>query len=103
MESQTPAAEYTNYGNGIDIFGPRTDVLSVSYKGDDQYRLDTGTSMATPDDAGVALTIMSVNGVGSPGGVTSKLLEMATKDAITGELRGSPNVLVNNGNTQQAT
>ncbi|KAM3475113.1 hypothetical protein MY5147_003938 [Beauveria neobassiana] len=93
----------SNFGSTVDIFGPGTDILSLSSADDKKLRSMTGTSMAAPHVAGVALTFMSASG--SPKRrheIVSMLDSTCTKDKITGDLRGSPNKLVNNNNKKQA-
>ncbi|OAA53232.1 subtilisin-like protease PR1F [Cordyceps fumosorosea ARSEF 2679] len=60
----------------------------------------TGTSMAAPHVAAVALNAMAVSSKMSTQ-VRHFLTETGTKDKITGDLRKSPNVLVNNNNGKQ--
>ncbi|KAM3459527.1 hypothetical protein NHJ6243_006809 [Beauveria neobassiana] len=100
MDQDWTAYSTSNYGSTVDIFGPGTDILSLSNADDKKSQLMTGTSMAAPHVAGVALTFMS----GSPKrrhDIVSLLDSTCTKDKIKGDLRGSPNKLVNNNNKKQ--
>ncbi|KAJ3533766.1 hypothetical protein NM208_g7838 [Fusarium decemcellulare] len=57
--------------------------------------------MATPHIVGLALYGISVNGVSGVSGVTNWLKTTATSGKISGSLRSSPNLIGNNGNSQQ--
>ncbi len=53
------AATFSNYsGSRVDIFAPGVDVLST-YTGDEEYRREDGTSMASPVVSGVAALLMA--------------------------------------------
>ncbi|KAM3501907.1 hypothetical protein MY10362_005205 [Beauveria mimosiformis] len=100
MEPDWTAQETSNFGSTVDIFGPGTDILSLSSADDKKVQLMTGTSIAAPHVAGVALSFMS----GSPKRrheIVSLLDSTCTKDKMQGDLRGSPNKLVNNNNKKQ--
>jgi subtilisin family serine protease len=51
------AANFSNYGSrGVDLFAPGVDILSTTLH--DQYKRESGTSMASPVVAGVAALVM---------------------------------------------
>jgi serine protease len=59
-------ADYSNFGDGVDISAPGSDVLSTHNDGlidpgADAYRYASGTSMATPHVSGVAALLYSVD------------------------------------------
>lgn len=101
IDSRWAIAPYSNYGTALDIFGPGSSVLSAWHTGDSATNSITGTSMATPHIAGLALYGISVEGVSGVSGVTSWLKSTATSGKITGSLRSSPNLIGNNGNSLQ--
>ncbi len=73
-------ADYSNYGDKLDIVAPGSDVLStyVDGKGPSGYTYFSGTSMATPFVSGVVALIKSVNPALSPEAVTNILHRSAT-------------------------
>ncbi|KAF4972528.1 hypothetical protein FSARC_915 [Fusarium sarcochroum] len=94
-------ASYSNWGPVLDIFGPGTNILSAWYTSNSATNTISGTSMATPHIAGLVLYAISVNGVTGVSAVTNWLTSTATSGKITGNLRGSPNLIGNNGNSAQ--
>ncbi|TQV95381.1 subtilisin-like protease PR1F [Cordyceps javanica] len=95
IDQNWEVAEYSNYGSSVNIFAPGTDILSAGWRSDSDQSLESGTSMATPHVSGLALNAMAV--FGQPSSKVRSFLELtATKDRIGGDLRGSPNFLVNN-------
>ncbi|KAF5010345.1 hypothetical protein FDECE_3496 [Fusarium decemcellulare] len=101
IDSTWTIASYSNYGTVLDIFGPGTGVLSAWYTSNSATNTISGTSMATPHIVGLALYGISVNGVSGVSGVTNWLKTTATSGKISGSLRSSPNLIGNNGNSQQ--
>ncbi|PHH64723.1 hypothetical protein CDD81_3985 [Ophiocordyceps australis] len=91
-----------NYGPAIDIMAPGLNIASLSSSDDDAVRVWSGTSMAAPHVAGLVLTAMSVHGKKGHE-VRSFLVDTATKDSISGPLRGSPNLAANNNNLRQSS
>ncbi|OAA44084.1 Peptidase S8, subtilisin-related protein [Beauveria brongniartii RCEF 3172] len=100
MKPDWTAHTTSNFGSTVDIFGPGTDILSLSSADDKKVQLMSGTSMAAPHVAGVVLSFMS----GSPKRrheIVSLLDSTCTQGKMQGDLRGSPNKLVNNNNKKQ--
>ncbi|KAH8715449.1 Alkaline proteinase [Beauveria bassiana] len=100
MKPDWSVDEDSNFGSTVDLFGPGTDILSLSSADDNRVRLMSGTSMAAPHVAGVVLTFMSSSPKRSHE-IRSLLDTTCTQDKIKGDLRGSPNKLVNNNNNKQ--
>lgn len=76
----------TNFGNGIQIAAPGTDILSLQGKNDpsdDDLKtsayVSTGTSMAAPHVAGVAAALLSINPKLSAAQLKEILVESAKK------------------------
>ena len=101
LNSDWSIASYSNYGTVLDIFGPGTGILSAWIGSSTATNTISGTSMATPHIVGLALYAISVEGVTGVSGVTSWLTTYGTKNAITGYLGGSPNIIGNNHNPQE--
>ncbi|KAH6900459.1 peptidase S8/S53 domain-containing protein [Thelonectria olida] len=101
ITSSWAIASYSNYGTALDIFAPGSSVLSSYYTSDSATATLSGTSMASPHIAGLALYGISVNGVSGVSSVTNWLTSVATLNKITGSLRSSPNRLGNNNNANQ--
>ncbi|PHH59984.1 hypothetical protein CDD81_2218 [Ophiocordyceps australis] len=91
----------SNYGSFVNILAPGGHVTSLSSHGDSKIVTASGTSAAAPHVAGVILHAMSVDGITSAK-MKEHLLATATRNQIRGDLRGSPNLIVNNNNRAQA-
>jgi len=91
----------SNFGPEIDIFAPGVNVVSAGIASDKAKVALTGTSMASPHVAGLVLYAMSVDGICGVEAITERLLENGTPGVIRGDLRGSVNLIANNGNSEQ--
>ncbi|RYP45580.1 hypothetical protein DL768_008095 [Monosporascus sp. mg162] len=89
-------AWFSSYGSVLDIFAPGAAIRSAYYTSDDAYFTDSGTSMACPYVAGVALYLKALEG-GDAAAITDRILELATPSAIK-DTKGSPNLHLYNGN-----
>lgn len=96
-----PNGQGSNYGPVLDIFAPGDGIESAEPNSDSQSGLRSGTSMASPHVAGLALYAMSVDGVRGAQAVTDHLIKNSGKGVVTGPLRGSPNRFANNANPSQ--
>ncbi|OAA51420.1 subtilisin-like protease [Metarhizium rileyi] len=96
INSDWERARYTNFGPAVKIFAPGTMVVSASNKDDSSVVAMSGTSMASPHIAGLAIYIMSTQGITRVGPVTQHILSTATKDKVGGGTHGSPNLIGNN-------
>ncbi|UKZ51848.1 proteinase B [Trichoderma virens] len=92
------AANFTNYGAGVDVFGPGVNILSAWIGSDTAANTLNGTSMATAHVSGLALYLQSLEGLATPTDVTNRIKALATTGRVTGSLNGSPNALIFNGN-----
>ena len=77
-------SDFSNYGTGVDISAPGSSILSTILS--DAYGLKSGTSMASPNAAGVAALIWSQNPTWTRDQVAAQL--MATADDIDGNNPG---------------
>ncbi|EFY85046.1 subtilisin-like protease PR1F [Metarhizium acridum CQMa 102] len=100
MAPDWSAAPFTNLRYKVDIFAPGVDILSLAKDSDSATTTKSGTSMAAPHVAALALNAMSVFSKQGQE-VTSFLQKTATKNKVKGDLGGSPNLLVNNNNDKQ--
>ncbi|OUM63567.1 carbohydrate-binding module family 18 protein [Piromyces sp. E2] len=94
IEKMYEKADYTSYGECIDLFAPGTLRLQ-----NDKSEEPTGTSISTPIVAGVCSTIMSENldikyNFES---MKKKLFDLSLKGVIVGLNSSTPNRLINNG------
>ncbi|KND91060.1 Alkaline proteinase [Tolypocladium ophioglossoides CBS 100239] len=101
LDSSWSIASYSNFGTTLKIFAPGSNVLSAWYRSDTDTNTISGTSMATPHTVGLALNAISVHGVTGVAGITNFLKSTATKDKVTGAIKGSPNAIGNNNNSAQ--
>jgi oryzin len=78
-------SDYSNYGAGVDIWAPGSNVESVNYVGD-------GTSFAAPLVAGLALYLKSKEGLKTPKETTNRIFELSKKGVVK-DTKDSPNRL----------
>lgn len=90
-------ATYSETGPGVDIFAPGTDIMSATsttnkwgggsqnYYANSSYKQTniSGTSMATPQVAGVAALILQLNPTYTPAQVKASLLSTSTANLYT--------------------
>ena len=88
----------SNYGPEVDLFAPAAGVNSSIPTADDAYDMFTGTSMAAPHVAGVALYLMALEGGGDAASISKRILELATPDHVD-DTKGSENLIVSGTQT----
>ncbi|EGU76035.1 alkaline proteinase [Fusarium oxysporum f. sp. raphani 54005] len=98
IDSSWRPASFTNYGAGVDVFGPGVNILSTWIGSNSATNTISGTSMACPHVAGLALYLQVLEGLSTPASVTNRIKSLATTGRITGTLSGSPNSVAYNGN-----
>ncbi|EEU35453.1 uncharacterized protein NECHADRAFT_51284 [Fusarium vanettenii 77-13-4] len=98
IDSSWRPASFTNYGAGVDIHAPGVSVLSSYIGSNTATRSLSGTSMACPHVAGLALYLQVLEGLSTPAAVTNRIKALGTSGRITGTLNGSPNLVAYNGN-----
>jgi serine protease len=91
-DSSDSAASFTNYGTCVDIFGPGVSVLSAWIGSPSATNTISGTSMAAPHIAGVAMKLMSENPDYDADKIKDEMISIATDGKISG-VRTSPNKL----------
>lgn len=85
-------SSFSNYGKCVDIFGPGSDILSAYIGGKSKTKVLSGTSMATPYIAGLALQALQKNG-GNYENAFNDLFSTATSGKIKDPGANSPNLL----------
>lgn len=91
---------FSNIGSCVDIYAPGEQILSAWSTGDNIINFLSGTSMACPHTTGVMATMIAEDPAGlgqNPAALKKKLLETARSSKITGNLGGSANLLLSNG------
>lgn len=73
-------AFYSNYGFLVDVFAPGSNVTSTWIDGG--YRTVSGTSMATPNVAGLVAYLLSTTGPASPATMRNLIRGLSTKGAL---------------------
>lgn len=90
-------ATFSNFGSLVDIFAPGVDITSTWIGSNTASRSLSGTSMACPHVAGLALYLISKDNLKTPDSVTSSVKNLGTKNAVKTPGAGSPNLLAYNG------
>ncbi|OLN86230.1 Alkaline proteinase 1 [Colletotrichum chlorophyti] len=101
FDSNWRPASFTNYGAGVDIFAPGVSVTSAWIGSNSATNSISGTSMAAPHVAGLAVYLQALEGLSTPAAVTARLKALGTSGRVTGTLSGSPNLAAYNGNGAQ--
>ncbi|CAM1500527.1 Fc.00g096890.m01.CDS01 [Cosmosporella sp. VM-42] len=100
IDSNWNMASFSNFGSNVKIFAPGVGVVSAWLDSDTATAMLDGTSMACPHVAGLVLYGFSVNQIASAG-ILTWLQKTSTAKRIVGGVRGSANLIGNNGNTLQ--
>jgi subtilisin family serine protease len=87
-------ASYSNWGSCVDLYAPGSGITSAWYQSDAQLNTISGTSMASPHVAGVGALYRAANPGASPAAVDAAIKAAATQGKITGNRRGTPNLLL---------
>jgi oryzin len=90
-------ADYSNYGPSVDLLGPGSVIVSAGITSNSATHILSGTSMAAPHVAGVALYLMALENIATPAALTTRVKSLATSGDVFGLKPGTPNLLVYNG------
>ncbi|KAJ6785330.1 hypothetical protein PWT90_02597 [Aphanocladium album] len=88
----------SNYGAPVDIYGPGEDVLSTWIGSNTATNTITGTSMATPHIAGLAIYLAVLENLNTPSEITARIKQLGTKNKVIGNKSNTVNLLSYNGN-----
>ena len=86
-------AAYSNFGSCVDLIAPGSAIKSAYYTSSTATATLSGTSMAAPHVAGVVAQLLETQ-ASTPADVSLQLTSGASKDVVTGDLRGTPNLLL---------
>ncbi|KAK4497322.1 hypothetical protein PRZ48_011772 [Zasmidium cellare] len=101
IDDTNARAYFSNYGSTVDVYGPGVDIISAWIGSNTATNTISGTSMATPHIAGLAVYLKALESdLGSVSAITSRIVELATEGQVS-DLRGSPDLIGYNGNGQQ--
>lgn len=84
---------FSNYGACLNLFAPGADIESAGTASDYAYRVDSGTSFASPHVAGIAANYLGRNPTASTATVKSAVVNNATTGVVKNLGTGSPNRL----------
>jgi subtilisin family serine protease len=87
-------SSFSNYGSCVDIFAPGSSVSSAGIASDTEIVTKSGTSMASPHVAGVVATYLQMNPTATPAQVDSFIKARATPNVMTGDLKGTVNLML---------
>jgi subtilisin family serine protease len=85
----------SNWGSCVDAYAPGFSILSAKVGGGSVYM--SGTSMASPHVAGVAALLKQAYGNQSSAWITSTIKAWARPNQISGNVTGTPNLLLYKG------
>ena len=89
---------FSNYGSLVDIFAPGMDILSTWIGSTTAVERLSGTSMATPHVAGLALYLMAKDvGLKGPEQIVNRIEQLGTRGVVQSAGFGSVNLLAFNG------
>ncbi|KAI7901121.1 peptidase S8/S53 domain-containing protein [Cokeromyces recurvatus] len=88
---------FSCWGTCVQIIAPGESIKSTYISSTTSTTTMSGTSMASPHVAGVAALLLPTLSNPTPANLYAKLTSIATKNAITSALKGTPNLLLFNG------
>lgn len=92
--SSDAKSSFSNFGTCVDLFAPGSGITSSWYTSDTATNTISGTSMAAPHVAGAIALYLEKNPLATPAQVSSDVTAAATPNKLSGDLRGSPNLLL---------
>jgi cerevisin len=96
-------ASFSNFGSVVDVFAPGVNITSAWIPNPTSIKMISGTSMATPQVAGLAAYFLSKDTTLTPAAIVAKITSLATQNAITGVPSGTTGALAFNGGADGST
>ena len=90
-------ASFSNFGSCVKINAPGVGITSAWIGSNTATNTISGTSMATPHVVGAVALYLQSNPTATPAAVRTALTSNATSGIITGNLNGTPNLLLYTG------
>jgi subtilisin family serine protease len=87
-------SSFSNYGSCLDVFAPGSSITSAWHTGSSATNTISGTSMASPHVAGVAVLYMQGNPTATNQQARDAIVNAATCNKVTSAGTGSPNKLL---------
>ncbi|KAJ4308545.1 hypothetical protein N0V84_012029 [Fusarium piperis] len=100
IDSDWNPTSFTNYGPEVDIMAPGDRIQSACIGSPNAVKVMSGTSMACPHVAGLALYLQVKENLSTPAAVTKRIKALGTSGQISGDLNRSPNLVAFNGARQ---
>lgn len=94
-------ASFSNFGSCVDLLAPGSAVKSAYFSSNTATATLSGTSMAAPHVSGVVAQILEA-GAATPAEVQTVLIANGTPNQISGDLRGTPNLLLQTSSFSQS-
>ena len=96
-------ASFSNFGAAVDVWAPGVNITSTWIGATNAIKTISGTSMATPQVAGLAAYLLSKDTSMTPDALFAKIKSLATPDAISGVPSGTVSDFVYNGGAGEDT
>lgn len=87
---------FSNFGPQVNILAPGEDVLSAFVSTDRATKVLSGTSMAAPHIAGLALYLMALEKFDSSEKLMDRILQLGKKNKVVNLMTDSPNLIIHN-------
>jgi hypothetical protein len=76
-------SSYSNWGDLVDVFAPGRNIKSAWHTSNTATNTISGTSMAAPHVAGIALLLAGRDGNKSPANLETRVVQQSTKNVVT--------------------
>ncbi|PTB68142.1 serine protease [Trichoderma citrinoviride] len=96
INSDWQETNFSNFGPQVNILAPGQDILSAYISTSRATRVLSGTSMAAPHVAGLALYLMALEDFDSTKKLMDRILQLGKKDKVVNLMTDSPNLIVHN-------